>query len=940
MKEKAGIKRSGIIILLFLMLYCVPVVAKGQKLSVNAEEITLYGYYTGFNIDQQPAEYPKSFQLKVNTSDEVKYEVVYGRSATVSKTGLVKVKQGLYELYDENDELYRTEYNITPGLTIIKVSSGDQYVLVDVNVKDYSEIYVEEVIEKYISDNIKDDMSDYEKIEAIAQFPCQYEYDYDVGKDFGPTVSSGCAAFILYGSGTCIESTYSIIELSERIGLSAWERNGNKDPFAGGGHENAMVQDSEGNIYVVEAGYSSKEKPRPYDIRKVNSMFDYDCYDIEEHWYYDEEAEDDFFYETYKAGVKQYNGTEPLDVLEIPAVDEKGVEITVIGDKFSYGSKKVSSRVLLPDTIESIRFQAFFDYGLKEINIPDSVQNIDGSAFAKNSELTNIICSDTQPNYKVRKGVLYNKDMTELVSAPSVESITVPKSVKTIGAYSFYGNENLNSVIIQEGTETIEEYAFANCRLREITIPKTVKSIEEKAFDWCYPVIYGEAGTAAETYAKKHDLKFVNIAKKVSIKSINIEKKEYTVAAGATLMISYSILPKNNDGHYFWKSSDASVAVLDDRWICAYKPGKATLTCYACGNSSVYASCEVTVTKPVKMKSVTKEDNDITVIMNTANYVDTRSFEYLPENVTDKTLDWKSEDERIVRIVDRDNDPYYGYINGASVVYEAIRPGDVTLIGTAKDGGGAQVKLKVHVLVEAKDINKLTIDPIPAQAWMGRELYPYVVIHDGDKILSYDDITVEYENNENPGTAVVTIQGIGNYKGKVKKSFAIKKGALKYRAYVQKKGWMEWHNASDQKIGYLTFDYAGTTDNLRMETIQMKLSGVGGRVDYRAYVQGKGWTQWARTDKSTTYAGTKGESRRVEMIQLKASGQVANLYDLYYQAYTEHFGWLGWAGNCEKAGTAGYASKLCAFSVCLVPKGEYFDKGYRKCFYDKTKDGE
>ena len=76
------------------------------------------------------------------------------------------------------------------------------------------------------------------------------------------------------------------------------------------------------------------------------------------------------------------------------------------------------------------------------------------------------------------------------------------------------------------------------------------------------------------------------------------------------------------------------------------------------------------------------------------------------------------------------------------------------------------------------------------------------------------------------------------------------------------------------------------------------------------------------------------------MIQLKASGQVASLYDLYYQAYSEQFGWLGWAENGEKAGTAGYAKKLCAFSVCLVPKGDYFNKGYLKCFYDKAKDGE
>ena len=134
---------------------------------------------------------------------------------------------------------------------------------------------------------------------------------------------------------------------------------------------------------------------------------------------------------------------------------------------------------------------------------------------------------------------------------------------------------------------------------------------------------------------------------------------------------------------------------------------------------------------------------------------------------------------------------------------------------------------------------------------------------------------------------------------------------------------------------------AGTTDNLRMETIQMQLSGVSGAIKYRAYVEKMGWTQWATTADTTTYAGTKGLSRRVEMIQLQASGQVATLYDMYYRAYSEKFGWLGWAKSGEKAGSAGYARKLEAFQVNFVRKGESFTvKSDRtKCFYDKTKDG-
>ena len=137
---------------------------------------------------------------------------------------------------------------------------------------------------------------------------------------------------------------------------------------------------------------------------------------------------------------------------------------------------------------------------------------------------------------------------------------------------------------------------------------------------------------------------------------------------------------------------------------------------------------------------------------------------------------------------------------------------------------------------------------------------------------------------------------------------------------------------------------AGTTQDLRMETIQMQLSGVSGAVEYRAYCAKKGWTPWATTADTTTYAGTKGESRRVELIQLRAKGQIATLYDMYFRAYSEKLGWLNWAKDGEKAGTQGYAYKLEAFQVNFVRKGETFKLASQnkkaKSFYDKTRDGE
>ncbi len=69
------------------------------------------------------------------------------------------------------------------------------------------------------------------------------------------------------------------------------------------------------------------------------------------------------------------------------------------------------------------------------------------------------------------------------VSEVSIESITVPGSIKTIGGWAFCGCEELRNVTLEEGIECIESGAFRVCEnLTEITIPSSVTSIGSEAF--------------------------------------------------------------------------------------------------------------------------------------------------------------------------------------------------------------------------------------------------------------------------------------------------------------------------------------------------------------------------------------------------------------------------------------------------------------------------
>ena len=72
------------------------------------------------------------------------------------------------------------------------------------------------------------------------------------------------------------------------------------------------------------------------------------------------------------------------------------------------------------------------------------------------------------------------------------------------------------------------------------------------------------------------------------------------------------------------------------------------------------------------------------------------------------------------------------------------------------------------------NISTTTISNISNQTYTGQYMYPTVTVKDGNTSLYRGrDYTVSYSNNKNVGTATITITGIGNYSGTVKKTFKI-----------------------------------------------------------------------------------------------------------------------------------------------------------------------
>ena len=106
-----------------------------------------------------------------------------------------------------------------------------------------------------------------------------------------------------------------------------------------------------------------------------------------------------------------------------------------------------------------------------------------------------------------------------------------------------------------------------------------------------------------------------------------------------------------------------------------------------------------------------------------------------------------------------------------------------------------------------------------------------------------------------------------------------------------------------------------------MEAVQISplLKGYQNDIKYRVHVQSKGWQSWRD---SNEVAGTLGEEKRLEAIEIKLTGELAEKYDVYYRAHCQSYGWLDWAKNGEMAGTEGLKKRMEAFQVVLVEKGQ------------------
>ncbi len=168
-----------------------------------------------------------------------------------------------------------------------------------------------------------------------------------------------------------------------------------------------------------------------------------------------------------------------------------------------YPAKKDGTSYTIPDGVEQIGVAALAETSLTEINVPDSVNEIDRHAFSFNEKLKKIDLSKTS---------VEKVDTMAFINCTSLAEVLLPESLTEIGLAAFFGCESLTEIELPSQLVVIDQSSFAGTAMKSVRIPDTVTYIGYCAFGYDAEenpiedfVVIGKAGSAAETYATDTD---------------------------------------------------------------------------------------------------------------------------------------------------------------------------------------------------------------------------------------------------------------------------------------------------------------------------------------------------------------------------------------------------------------------------------------------------
>lgn len=280
-------------------------------------------------------------------------------------------------------------------------------------------------------------------------------------------------------------------------------------------YEYSMVSDSDGQYVVI-----TKHTVSQSDVTIPNEIYGVPVKAIGESAFAQETAlQSVTFGQNVKAiGANAFGGCTALAAVNF-SVSASDLQI----GEYAFTGCTALSTVDIPDNVTSVGRGAFYGcQSLKEVTLSENLSDIGGRAFADTPWLKKLSRTDTFVT--VGDGVLiaYSGQQTDVKVPGSVKHISgafagntkiknvkLPKSVKSIGDMAFKGCESLETVTIPDNLESVGKDAFYGCtKLKWVIFKDKVTSIGDDAFAYCGAAIYVNEGSAVEAYCQKNDIAY------------------------------------------------------------------------------------------------------------------------------------------------------------------------------------------------------------------------------------------------------------------------------------------------------------------------------------------------------------------------------------------------------------------------------------------------
>lgn len=262
--------------------------------------------------------------------------------------------------------------------------------------------------------------------------------------------------------------------------------------------------------------------------------------------------------------------------------------VTEIGDYAFAGCEDISSELVLPTGLKFIHSYAFaYCYGLKgSIEIPNNIQVIESNAFRNCSGISG--------------------------------RLVLGNNVSEIGNNAFLNTGIQNKVIFPESLSSIGNMAFKGVPCKEFIFkgnaPNVIAASSNKpTFEGNVNIYYINSKTgwsSPKWMGYTANVVSGEQSEEVKVSEIKISKSVQHMIVGSVAKLEYKITPSNaTDKIVMWKSSDESVANVDENgFITALSTGK-TIVEVTSNDGKKTASCEVYVVSPDDVSIETEEDD-------------------------------------------------------------------------------------------------------------------------------------------------------------------------------------------------------------------------------------------------------------------------------------------------------------------------------------------